>query len=179
MSAALPRRGWQLALLVAWVLLVAGFFAMVEIQIEGGAGWAANLPTWRIERHWLLDIFWGGRPMTGYHAWVFSFMALIFHLPLVFSGHWSLRAEARVLACIMLFWIVEDFLWFVFNPAYGIARFNPADVVWHKHWFLFAPTDYWQFIAGAGLLLWFSARPARPALPDAPAAKPAEEGANA
>ena len=36
-----------------------------------------------------------------------------------------------------------------------------------------------QKLAGAGLLLWFSARPARPALPDAPAAKPAEEGANA
>jgi hypothetical protein len=53
---------------VAWVVLLAYFFANVEIQIEGSAGWAANLPTWRIEHHWLLDLFWGGRPMTGYHA---------------------------------------------------------------------------------------------------------------
>ena len=161
MSRELPRQGWQLALLIGWVALVATFFAMVEVQIEGAAGWAANLPTWRIESHWLLDIFWGGRPMTGYHAWVFSFMALIFHLPLAFFAHWSLRAEARVIACLMLFWIIEDFLWFVFNPAYGLARFNPADVVWHKHWFLFAPTDYWQFVGVAAVLLWFSCRPTR------------------
>ncbi|WP_407669535.1 hypothetical protein [Paraburkholderia heleia] len=45
----------------------------------------ANLPTWRIEHHWLLDIFWGSRPMTGYHAWVFPFMALFFHLPPLFN----------------------------------------------------------------------------------------------
>jgi len=57
---------------LGWVALMAFFFAKVEIQIEGAAGWASALPTWRIESHWLLDIFWGGRPMTGYHAWVFS-----------------------------------------------------------------------------------------------------------
>lgn len=64
-----------------WVALLGLFFAQTEIQIEGGAGWAANLPTWRIEHHWLLDIFWGGRPMTGYHAWVFPFIAMFFHFP--------------------------------------------------------------------------------------------------
>lgn len=26
-------------------------FAQVEIQIEGAAGWAKNLPTWRIDHH--------------------------------------------------------------------------------------------------------------------------------
>ncbi len=53
---------------IGWVCLLAFFFAEVEIQIKGAQGWAAGLPTWRIEQHWLLDIFWGGRPMTGYHA---------------------------------------------------------------------------------------------------------------
>jgi hypothetical protein len=37
-------------------------FAMTEIQIEGPAGWASNLPTWRIEKHPLLDILWEGKP---------------------------------------------------------------------------------------------------------------------
>ena len=101
-------------------MLLAYFFANVEIQIEGSAGWAANLPTWRIEHHWLLDLFWGGRPMTGYHAWVFPFVALFFHLPAVFNGRWSWRIEARTIACIMVFWLTEDFLWFVLNPAYGL-----------------------------------------------------------
>ena len=143
-------------LTVAWVVLLGLFFAQVEIQIEGAAGWAANLPTWRIEKHWLLDIFWGGRAMTGYHAWVFPFVALFFHFPFFFSQCWTLKLEARALGCIMVFWIVEDFLWFVFNPAYGLARFNPADVPWHKHWLLFAPTDYWISLAAAALLLAWS-----------------------
>jgi len=146
----------QLFLTLAWVALLGYFFANAEIQIEGAAGWAANLPTWRIEKHWLLDLFWGGRPMTGYHAWMFPFIALCLHFPLVFGSCWSWQAEARVLACVMLFWIVEDFLWFVLNPAYGIARFNPASIPWHKHWLWGAPTDYWCYSLIMLVLLWLS-----------------------
>lgn len=156
-----PVRPLHLVLMLAFVLLLGYFFAQVEIQIEGAHGWAADLPTWRIEHHWLLDIFWGGRPMTGYHAWVFPFMAMLFHFPLVFNGRWSLRTECRIVACIMLFWTTEDFLWFVCNPAYGLARFNPAGVAWHKHWIAFAPTDYWVAVASMIALFWFSNRKAQ------------------
>ena len=152
------KRPPRVVLTLGWVILLAFFFAQVEIQIEGAAGWAANLPTWRIERHWLLDLFWGGRAMTGYHAWVFPFVALFFHFPLFFFGQWSLRLEARALACIMLFWITEDFLWFVLNPAYGVARFAPAFVPWHKHWLGPAPTDYWVSLSLAVVLCWYSWR---------------------
>ena len=152
------NRPLQLTFLLAWVALLGFFFAQVEVQIEGAAGWAANLPTWRIEQHWLLDILWGGRPMTGYHAWVFPFIALFFHLPLFFMAQWSWRLEARVMACIMLFWLVEDFLWFVSNPAYGLANFDPAHIAWHKHWLLYAPTDYWVAVLLVGVLLWVSYR---------------------
>nr|WP_100228044.1 hypothetical protein [Cupriavidus basilensis] len=152
------RHPMVLVLTVAWTLLLAYFFANVEIQIEGAAGWAANLPTWRIEHHWLLDIFWGGRPMTGYHAWVFPCVALFFHYSLVFGGRWSWRAEARVIACIMVFWISEDFLWFVLNPAFGLARFAPSFVPWHIHWWGGAPTDYWIALGVAAVLLWLSCR---------------------
>lgn len=139
--------------LLSFVLLVALLFAEVEIQIEGSAGWAANLPTWRIEDHWLLDAFWGGRPLTGYHAWVFSFMALVFHLPAFFTDRWNWRHEMRVIGCLMIFWIAEDFLWFVLNPAYGIGGFTPAQVPWHKHWLLGVPTDYLTFSATGGALI--------------------------
>ena len=146
----------RIALTVGWVVLLGFFFAQTEIQIEGAGGWAVNLPTWRIEEHWLLDIFWGGRPMTGYHAWVFPFIALFFHFPFFFMQQWSLRTEARALACIMLFWLVEDFLWFVLNPAFGLAQFSPAHIPWHKHWLWLAPTDYWVFLVSASVLFWFS-----------------------
>jgi hypothetical protein len=150
-----PRRARVHAIvqLVA-VAILALFFANVEIQIEGADGWASALPvTFRVEEHWLLDIFWGGRPMTGYHAWVFPFMAMAFHFPMVWSFRWSVRLEARALACISVFWIIEDGLWFVLNPAYGWSRLTPEHIPWHVNWFLGLPTDYWTF-TGAALVLY-------------------------
>ena len=132
-------------IVLGFVILLGFFFAKLEIAIEGDAGWAANLPTWRIENHWLLDLFWGGREMTGYHAWAFSLVALFFHFPLVFSGDYTWPAEQRALACIMLFWVCEDFLWFVLNPAFGLHRFTKTQVSWHRHWWLGAPVEYWIF----------------------------------
>lgn len=144
--------------LTAFTLLLAFCFAKVEIQIEGGAGWAANLPTWRIEKHWLLDVFFGGRPLTGYHAWALVFMLLVFHLPALLTWQWSWTLEARTIACFMIFWVVEDFLWFACNPFWGLKRFTRAEVRWHKHWLLGLPTDYWTFATAAGVLMWWSFR---------------------
>ncbi len=137
------------------VVVLAYFFAKAEIHIEGEAGWAANLPTWRIENHWLLDLFWGGRAMTGYHAWVFPFIAFFFHFPLFFMAQWSWALEARVAASIMLFWIVEDFLWFLLNPAFGWRRFSAQHVNWHKNWIVGAPVEYWIFSGASGALFWY------------------------
>jgi hypothetical protein len=149
-----PKTGLHAVALLASVVVLALFFANVEIQIEGAEGWAAGLPvTFRVEHHWLLDLFWGGRPLTGYHAWVFPFMALFFHFPMVWQFTWSLRLEARALAATCLFWIVEDAAWFILNPAYGWSKLVPAHVPWHLHWFLGLPTDYWTF-TGAGLALF-------------------------
>jgi len=147
---------------IAWVGVMALFFAMVEIQIEGPAGWAASLPTWRIAGHWALDLFWGGREMTGYHAWIFSFMALVFFSPLAFTGRWDRRAVAQALAGLMLFWVVEDFAWFLLNPDFGWARFDPAHIPWHKRWWWGAPVDYWWGTAGALALFVWVARGPRP-----------------
>lgn len=158
-------RGSRPWLLLAWVALLSFFFAQVEIQIEGAAGWAAGLPTWRIESHWLLDLFWGGRPMTGYHAWVFPFIAMVFHLPIFLRGRWSWRMEARILAMIMLFWVIEDALWFVLNPAFGWSKFSPGSIPWHKHWWMGLPTDYWiSTVIGTVLFAW-SYRPKAAASP--------------
>jgi hypothetical protein len=149
------RHGQLLSTLAA-VLVAAYLFARVEIEIEGDAGWAAGLPTWRIEEHPLLDIFWGGRALTGYHLWMFSFIGVFFHFPLFFMGQWSPQLEARVMASIMVFWIVEDYLWFVINPAFGWRRFKKEYVPWHKRWVWGAPVDYWIFGAIGVLLFWYA-----------------------
>jgi len=155
LTARVMKTSAHIAVLILAVLITGFFFAEVEIQIEGAHGWATSLPTWRVEHHPLLDVVWGGRPLTGYHVWVFSFMALVFHLPLAIWGAFSWRLEARILGCLMIFWITEDFLWFILNPAYGWSKLTPTDVSWHKHWLLGVPTDYITFVlVGAGLVWW-------------------------
>jgi len=155
-------RGTPWALL-AWVALLAALFAHVEIQIEGPNGWAADLPTWRLATAPALQSLFGGREITGYHAFIFTFMFTAFHLPIVLTGHFSLRLEARILGCLMLFWILEDALWFALNPAYGLARLTPQAAPWHPHWAFGVPVDYLVLpVIGAALVL-FSFRPPKPA----------------
>lgn len=139
--------------LLFFVTLLGLFFANVEVEIEGCAGWASALPTWRIENHPLLDIFWAGKALTGYHAWIFAFMALIFHLPVMLVGKFTWRLEARIVGSLMLFWIIEDFAWFMFNPAFGLSRFSPEYVPWHKSWVLWVPIDYIVTLA-IGMVLY-------------------------
>ncbi|NDI87181.1 hypothetical protein [Undibacterium crateris] len=148
----------SILLTLSWVALLAIFFAQVEIQIEGSAGWAVNLPTWRIEQHWLLDLFWGGRAMTGYHAWVFPLIAMFFHFPMFMLQQWSLALQARTIACIIVFWIIEDASWFIMNPAFGWHALRPENVPWHHHWWWGLPVDYWLGSAVAFVLFYLSYR---------------------
>lgn len=146
----------SLAILLAGVAVLAFIFAKLEIQIEGPHGWAASLPTWRVDKHPLLDWFWGGRPMTGYHAWAFTFVGLAFHTPYLFGRTPDLPTEAAILGSLMLFWIVEDALWFALNPAFGLRRLNREAVWWHKQWIGPVPADYITFTLAAIALLTYS-----------------------
>jgi hypothetical protein len=149
-------RALRLAFLLAWILLTALLFAQVEIQIEGAQGWAGGLPTWRIDSNPWLSVFFGGRPVTGYHLFVFSFMLVAFHFPIALAGRWTWRSEALILGSLMLFWIIEDALWFVMNPAFGIHCLSPAGAPWHPHWILGLPIDYFVFTTMAAGL-WYAA----------------------
>ncbi|HEY7817706.1 MAG TPA: hypothetical protein VIG29_05780 [Vicinamibacteria bacterium] len=129
---------------LVYTVVAALFFAKLEIQIEGEHGWAAKLPTWRVEEHPLLELFFGGRPLTGYHLWAFLFVFLTFHVPFFFDpGSWALRRELHAIGGYSLFWIVEDVLWFVLNPHFGWRKFTRENVWWHKRWLLGFPADYW------------------------------------
>ena len=132
---------------VLGLFAVSLLFALVEIHIEGGHGWAANLPTWRVENRWT-RLFYGNRPLTGYHLYVQLFVLVMAHAPWFLDlAPLTWRGEARVLAFVILFWIVEDFLWFVINPAYGVRKFRRAHVWWHAPtWWWIMPRDYWLFL---------------------------------
>jgi hypothetical protein len=141
------------AVFALFLIAAAAAFALLEIQIEGAHGWAENLPTWRTENRWT-RLLWK-KPLTGYHLYAQLFLFVCAHLPfgLGLAG-WGAAAEMRVLAFVAFFWVLEDFLWFACNPAYGLRRFNPQSIPWHRDaWWWIAPRDYWIGVP-CGVLLY-------------------------
>jgi hypothetical protein len=128
-----------------YFLAIAYVLAQLEIQIEGPHGWAAKLPTWRWDSARVLR--WAGKPITGYHFYLMTFILLFIHLPLL-SQPWSLEREAETMSQFFLLAVFWDFLWFVCNPHFGLARFNAGQVWWFKKWMLGFPASYFT-----GLLL--------------------------
>ncbi len=130
-----------------FILIASFFFAKVEITIEGSAGWAENLPTWKVSKeHWISRLFFGRRPATGYHVWINAFILFILHVVYLFQSL-SLAIELQLLALFILFWVFEDFLWFLLNPAYGLKNFRKEKIWWHRdNWWLIAPKEYFIWI---------------------------------
>jgi hypothetical protein len=154
-------------LLFFWSFGLAG----IEIEIEGGIGWAERLPTWYFKRGRtgrVFGIFMGGRPLTGYHVFAFTIPLLVLHLPYVMGVDWTLAGELRTIAIYFVLAVVWDYLWFVLNPAYTVRRFRRGNVWWFEvPWIWRFPLDYYVSIgfsialAGAAALVEGDAEPLR------------------
>lgn len=131
-------------------LAVGGYFfvialalAHLEIQIEGAHGWAEKLPTWRWDgprvRRWL------GKPVTGYHVCLVTCILLFLHVPQLYGGSWE--RESDLLTLFFFLAVTWDFLWFVLNPHYGVARFRKGEIWWYPGWALGVPLTYLLVIA--------------------------------
>lgn len=139
-----------------YIFLMATVLAVLEIQIEGEAGWAKNLPTWRPKEGWFVKIYSklaSGRELTGYHLTMFVFVALILHLPYAFGLPITVNHELRTISYYFIFLILWDFLWFVLNPSYPLSRFKKEHILWHPNWFLFAPVDYFILLVVSFLII--------------------------
>jgi hypothetical protein len=134
-------------LLWFWALGLAG----IEIEIEGGYGWAERLPTWWLRRGRVgrvYGVLMGQRPLTGYHVFAFTIPLLVLHLPYVMGVDWTLAGELRTLATYFALAVVWDYLWFVLNPAYTVRRFRRGNVWWFEvPWIWRFPFDYYAGIA--------------------------------
>ncbi len=126
---------------LTFMVFMAFILALWEIQIEGGDGWAARLPAWRVEKGWIVKLT-GGRPLTGYHLFMTVFLISIVHLPLFFAP-WTWRLECLLFGFYLGMVLAEDVLWFLFNPAYGITSFRKGKIWWHKSWWGPLPSFYW------------------------------------
>jgi hypothetical protein len=144
-------------LLFAWAFGLAA----IEIEVEGGRGWAENLPTWFRKRGAVGRLYgaaMGNRPLTGYHVFAFTIPMLLLHLPFVSGVHWTLARELIVLATYFSLAVVWDYLWFVLNPAYTVRRFRRGAVWWFEvPWIWRFPIDYYLGIAASVVLAGLAA----------------------
>ena len=144
----------MLVLQILSVVLLGFVFGLLEIQIEGKHGWAAKLPCWRREKGFIVKLC-GGRPLTGYHTYMIIFVFLMFHFPFLFAG-WEWRNELLILGLLYEFFLIEDFTWFVFNPAYGIRKFKKGEIWWHTSWWGPVPSMYYGLAALSILMIVLS-----------------------
>jgi hypothetical protein len=145
--------------LLGWLGVAAVFLALLEIEIEGGTGWAKSLPTWRYGPPWIRRLL-NGKDLTGYHLYLSALLLLLVHLPVLFIG-WSPALELTILSAFLTFAVLWDALWFALNPA--IDRNRRAVAWWFRSWLGPFPTDYY-----VGLALAAALASLRGALPDAP-----------
>ena len=142
---------------VVELVLCATFMALLEIQIEGPHGWAAELPTWRIENRWT-RLFNDGRPLTGYHLYLNLFLLAMAHMVYAVDATVPFaRTELEIFAFLILLFVLEDWLWFVFNPAFGLQKFRREYVWWHaRTWWWIMPRYYWLLTPLGLALYWVS-----------------------
>lgn len=130
-----------------WFLLCV-CLACIEIESEGKWGWAEKAPTWYRTTGPVAKVYgllMGGKPLTGYHAFMFAFPLFILHVPYVSGVAWSAAEELRTAALYFVIGALWDYLWFVLNPHYGPRGFKKTTVWWHaksKWVFGLFPADY-------------------------------------
>ena len=124
---------------ILYTILLAVLYALVEIQIEGKAGWARHLPTFRINV--FFRKFLGGKPLTGYHIFMLMTFVVVFHA--MMHNEMSWRNEIQIFGLLNWFFVIEEISWFILNPHYTLQKFLDKDIRWHKRWLWGLPVSYW------------------------------------
>jgi hypothetical protein len=123
-----------------WMIILAFFHSFQETQIEGKAGWARHLPTFRIST--FITKLLINKEITGYHLFMLIMWIIIFHGIYLFFP-FTLKTELIIFGLLNWYFIIEDFLFFIVNPHFGIKSFRPGKISWHRRWFLnFIPVSY-------------------------------------
>ena len=68
----------------------------------------------------------------------------------------DLYTSSLIALGLILFFITEDFLWFLFNPAFGFRKFRRQYIWWHEPaWWWIASRDDWVYLAaGMTFYIW-------------------------
>jgi hypothetical protein len=136
---------------IIYTIIFAIIFSLLEIQVEGKAGWARHLPTFRINV--FFNKLLGGKPLTGYHIYMIILFIAIFHA-MLHEDMLCWNKEFQIFGLLSWFFVLEDVLWFILNPHYTLKKFKKEYIEWHKRWVFKLPATYWWgMIIGTALLI--------------------------
>ena len=140
--------------------VIALLFAAMYASVEGSKPWAENLSNcWRPDPGlwWVQVLYWFpnfGREVNGLDTFGLLLFGTFgfFLVPVWYLTHsqkFSFTQWLEVLAYFIAISVIEDWVWYLINPAFGIYRFSSAFIppAMH-HWFWVIPTQYaWAFLA--------------------------------
>jgi len=112
-------------------------------------GWAKTGQGWRIKI--------GARELTGYHFWCWLVMLpLLLLMPLAIYG-WDKHLFIVLAVSAFIGIVIEDFLWFVFNPKFTVAKWNSEYAKWH--WWIkigkFEIPEFYILLPIVAILIWY------------------------
>lgn len=115
-------------------------WSRLEIEVEGDAGWAANLPTSRVG--------------VGIFTWYHAYMNTLVVGTLGAYQNWDLVSTVHAAAS---FFLVEDTAWFLLNPYYGVQKYRRSQVWWHsgQPWVLGVPLHNFALAGVMALAAWW------------------------
>lgn len=100
-------------------------FAYSEAVLEGEEGWARDKKCWRFRTIKNYDY-------TSYHlvTYYILFPIIIIFLPIVVVGY-TPQLFWLLFASYLIGTILEDFMWFVFNPCRPFSTWNHKETTWY------------------------------------------------
>ncbi|QQG49056.1 MAG: hypothetical protein HY247_01725 [archaeon] len=126
----------SLTLLFFWIQGAFVALAFLERSIEGDK--AGGEATWG----WRKSIL--GYRLKEYHFWLwFVVVPLFVYSPLLVLGP-DIRAFLVLTSAFLVGGVLEDFVYFLVNPHYGIAKWNSRDAKWMP-WFKLGRAEVPQF----------------------------------
>lgn len=132
-----------------WVMLAFVGLAFLEATIEGERGGGAG--TFGGQR----SIF--GYKIRMYHFWLwYVVVPLLVFSPLLVVGL-DLSLFGTLAVAYLLGGVLEDFLYFVVNPYFGVRKWNSKDATWMP-WFKLGTFEIPQFYVRnflASIVVWF------------------------
>ena len=128
-----------------YILLTSLVYSLIEIELEGKNGWMTKIPTAKIFNM-------GGKHMTLYHL----YMIIMITLSVVYQNNMEYNINSFLYSAsyVFLFLLLEDFLWFVYNPYFTINKYKKEEVWWHANqpWIYGIPLHNF-IVAGINLLI--------------------------